>query len=430
MHSVPFHRRILPWIFGIAFVAMAPAVIFYTSGYRYDAKRGKVERNGTIIFDSTPSGAELLIDGRSSGRTTPVTLQDIVPGSHVFRLQKTGYTDWQKTLDIYPERVTFADHIRLWPQTSPNLLRPASAEMTSPSPDGSRLLLLSSTSTAQQIRFSSLPSFRISSTSYFPATAPGSLIHWATDNRYALIEYPAGDAALFDTTASSSFPLPKGHYRWEGRQVVGTDELSLLTMQRDGTLSRNPLERNTVDRIDALELRHTTSTASLILVDTEQPKKGFILPRGDWHFWSHENTVILLRDGSRWLALIPTSDGNSYQASEAYGNKLLVQETSSGKQAVLLAEHELWLWDFSRSPDLLYRQSEPLVDAAWHPDGLHVFFSTKNSVQAMELDPRDGRRRDTLASFDAVQGIGFYSPYIFILGERDGLQGLWNLKIQ
>lgn len=430
MHSVPFHRRILPWIFGITFVAMAPAVIFYTSGYRYDAKRGKVERNGTIIFDSTPSGAQLIIDGRTSGRTTPVTLQDIVPGSHVFRLEKAGYTEWQKTLDIYPERVTFADHVRLWPQASPNLLRPAPAGMTSASPDGSRLLLLSSTGTSQQIRFSSLPSFRISSTGYFPLVDTGSHIYWSSDNRYALVESPDNEASLFDTTASSSFPLPKGFYRWEGRQVTGTDEVSLLTIQRDGTLTRNPLEQDVIDRMDEFELRRASSTTSFVLVNTDQPDKGFILPRGDWHFWLREDAFTVLRDGARWLALIPTADGDSYQASEATGDKILLQETGTGKQALLLAEHELWLWDFSRAPELLYRQSEPLVDAVWHPDGLHVLFSTKNTLQAMELDPRDGRRRDTLANFDAIQGLSFYSPYVMVLGEKDGLQGLWNLKVQ
>jgi hypothetical protein len=48
-------------------------------------------------------------------------------------------------------------------------------------------------------------------------------------------------------------PPPLGQYRWEGRLVTGTDGKNLLSMTRDGALTKTPFEKNTIDRIDELE---------------------------------------------------------------------------------------------------------------------------------------------------------------------------------
>lgn len=430
MHTVPFHRRILPWIFGITFVAMAPAVIFYTSGYRYDAKRGKVERNGTVIFDSTPSGAELYIDGRTSTRLTPVTLQDVVPGSHVFRLQKNGYTEWQKTLEVYPEKVTFADHVYLWPKNTPSLLRTTEADRLFSSPDASRLLLVSASGTATSLRFSTLPTFRVANEFSLQSVIPtASFVHWSDDNRHAFVELGSQTATLLDSASPNTlYPLPLGQYRWEGRLVTGTDGKNLLSMTREGALTKTPLEKNTIDRIDELELQTVPGNSSLVLVTPEQPSRGYILPSGEWRFWSHADDIIILRDGTHWLALQAAADGLSFRATHAYGDQLRLQQDRAGSRALLVSEHELWLWDFVNDPELLYRQSEPLVDAEWHTDGLHVFIATKTDLSVMELDPRDGRRRDTLATFDAIRGFSFYADQLFILADKENIKGLWSLK--
>ena len=119
MYAPPFHRRILPWIFAIVFIASAPVLVFYTAGYRYNPLKEKIERNGTMIFDSKPSGATILLNGTATGKTTPVTVQDVVPGRYVIRYEKDGYWPWEKQLDVLPELVTFANDVRLWKKTVP-----------------------------------------------------------------------------------------------------------------------------------------------------------------------------------------------------------------------------------------------------------------------------------------------------------------------
>jgi hypothetical protein len=47
---------------------------------------------GTVSVSSYPSGAEVSVDGLYTG-TTPITLTNVTPGIHTFRLSKSGYIE-------------------------------------------------------------------------------------------------------------------------------------------------------------------------------------------------------------------------------------------------------------------------------------------------------------------------------------------------
>ena len=52
----------------------------------------------SLVIDSTPSGADIEIDGGFVGNT-PSTLS-VTPGSHQVAVKKKGFTDWAKTLNV------------------------------------------------------------------------------------------------------------------------------------------------------------------------------------------------------------------------------------------------------------------------------------------------------------------------------------------
>ncbi len=52
----------------------------------------------SLAVDSTPSGADIEIDGAFVGNT-PSTLS-VAPGSHQITVKKKGFTDWTKTLNV------------------------------------------------------------------------------------------------------------------------------------------------------------------------------------------------------------------------------------------------------------------------------------------------------------------------------------------
>lgn len=52
----------------------------------------------SLVIDSTPSGADVEIDGAFVGNT-PSTVS-VAPGSHQIVVKKKGFTDWTKTLNV------------------------------------------------------------------------------------------------------------------------------------------------------------------------------------------------------------------------------------------------------------------------------------------------------------------------------------------
>src|SRR5689334_14530175 len=123
MFKTPFHRRIIPWLYVFIFLGLAPILIFYTAGYRYNPKKNALEKNGSLIIDSIPAGAQVYLDGQATGDTTPVTIQNVTPGLHAIRVERPGDIAWQKNLEVHAEQVTFANKIWLWHLTEPMFVK-------------------------------------------------------------------------------------------------------------------------------------------------------------------------------------------------------------------------------------------------------------------------------------------------------------------
>lgn len=116
-------RRIIYLIFLLVFFISAPLLLFYTSGYRFNAKERTIEATGILILAFTPKDATILLNGapptvtRQINETTHIS--DLRPGSYRIDVAKDGYTSWTKQLDILPGQTTFARHIILWKKSTP-----------------------------------------------------------------------------------------------------------------------------------------------------------------------------------------------------------------------------------------------------------------------------------------------------------------------
>ncbi len=70
-----------------------------TSGV-YSTVDAYLEQNtGSISVYSSPSGAEIYLDGTYKG-TVPLTLNSVSTGSHTVKLTKSGYDDWTETVFV------------------------------------------------------------------------------------------------------------------------------------------------------------------------------------------------------------------------------------------------------------------------------------------------------------------------------------------
>ena len=55
---------------------------------------------GSIKVSSTPTDAEIWLDGAGTGLKTDTVLENVLPGSHTIKLTKVGYKDYEETVDV------------------------------------------------------------------------------------------------------------------------------------------------------------------------------------------------------------------------------------------------------------------------------------------------------------------------------------------
>lgn len=428
MHTPPFHRRILPWIFAIVFLAMAPSVIFYTAGYRWNPKKGMIERFGTVIVDTTPTGADIDIDGRPLTEKTPYTIQNMAPGLHRFSVSTGGYTRWTKDLDVYPEQVTFVNGIWLWKTSSPVERLSVNATALSGATDDRTLLILTASTPTRAVMFNTITNQSASSQTGSIIAAPVR-VSWSGSTRYALIENDLDSWIVDATNVQQPAELPRASYRWSGNDLVGSrDRVQTRIRLRDFSISQETLPAGTVDLSDTAELRASPNGGGLVFVSKNTPQTGLILPPGHWTFWSEENSHTLLRDGERWLSLQEKASPPEYHI--ATGDIPRPFTVKRQTRYLLVNDNELWLWDPLNEPELLLRQSDRIIGAEWHHDGGDVFAATEKNIFALNLDSRDGRIVTDLGSFDDITGFAVSGKSIYVAGTTSTRSGVWELNVE
>lgn len=134
-------RSIIITIFTVCIILIiSGAVIAYGRGYRFDfgQKSIAIGSTGLISVTSSPTGAQIFIDGKNYGATnTNVTIK---PGWYTVTIAKEGYQSWEKHIRIQGEVVARAD-ATLFPK-NPSLSAITTSGIISPvvSPDGSKIV--------------------------------------------------------------------------------------------------------------------------------------------------------------------------------------------------------------------------------------------------------------------------------------------------
>ncbi len=149
------HRRLLFAFFVLIFIILVPLVLIYATGHTINWRRFSLEKTGTVLVNSEPSGATIYIDGKTiedplsqffnpeSSLKTQARVKDLLPGQHSLRLELNGYWPWENTFNLAPgEAVNFGTVI-LYSQSKPEKINNAKNNSTSISPQGSYLASIS-----------------------------------------------------------------------------------------------------------------------------------------------------------------------------------------------------------------------------------------------------------------------------------------------
>ncbi|MBU2566357.1 PEGA domain-containing protein [Patescibacteria group bacterium] len=429
MLKIPFHRRILPWVFVVAFIFMAPALVFYTAGYRWNSKKGVIERNGTFIIDTNPRGATIEINGKKLSDNTPVTLQNTAPGTYTLKLSKDGYHDWSKVFSIEPERVTFATDIYLWPNSEPELITEGHFNKIYTDPNYKNILLVDNLNVSSTLI--SIMDFKERSFTDFPTLTENlkiKNIHWDSAADEALIFTENNHTYRANISDHLLSTLPDGCYHFEQGKLIGNTNEYLIKIDTNGALTRSDKSSTVLDSYGSMQIIDIAGSKGPVLIEKADADQGFVLPGGNWQFYDVQKNYIILNDGNRWLRL--QLENEPYSFTMAYADAIYPITVKRETFYLLHNNNEILTWMPNKEAELIYRQSEPLVSTSWHQDAMDIMMATEKEISMIQLDDRSGRYKTVLVNFDEIFDAIIYENEILILGTKDQKSGLWTLPLE
>ncbi|OGZ61990.1 MAG: hypothetical protein A2932_00695 [Candidatus Spechtbacteria bacterium RIFCSPLOWO2_01_FULL_46_10] len=113
-------RTILFTSFVLIFLIATPSVVLYTRGYRINFTERTIVQTGGISITPHPSNASVLLDGEEKEKTSflfrDAVFRNILPRTYNVRVEKEGYTSWEKFLVVREGKVEQVKNLRLFPK--------------------------------------------------------------------------------------------------------------------------------------------------------------------------------------------------------------------------------------------------------------------------------------------------------------------------
>lgn len=138
-------RRILFIICLILFLLVAPAVVFYSQGYRIDFQAKKISRTGALFLKVWPKSVQIYLNEKPIKKTDfffgSVLIEDLLPKNYKVRVEKEGYHPWEKDLEIKEKEVVEFKNIFLIPKNPNFTILGKGINDFYFSPDGKKIIL-------------------------------------------------------------------------------------------------------------------------------------------------------------------------------------------------------------------------------------------------------------------------------------------------
>lgn len=438
-------------LIGIAVVLLTLVLLFVAYGFGY--KDGRVIQNGLVFLSSTPSPAQVYIDGtRYKNDTNTRAVLD--GGTYDVQLRRAGYRTWQRSITVQSGQVVSYTYPFLFPSTLTTTTKQdyaAAPAFMAQSPDQRWLLA------ARPGSLTSLDMYDLNS----PQTAPTVIalpagllaaassqtlqpLEWSGDGAYLLLrhiydgntEYILLDRAAPQQSlnltkaldiATSGVEVHLNNKKYDQYLLLDTVSHTLLRATLEA-----PQPRVYLDHVlafaaygDGMVLYATPDTAASQTktdIDLYDGSTSYLLRR------AKANTTYLLAlseyDGNLYAALSASSEGTAYiyenpatQATNSAGDAAPVQvlrlaspeyvSFSAGGQYVVFENGtKFTTYDLENQQGFAYTVTAPLDTPQTHAfwmDGARLDYVSKGQIVVFDYD---GQNRQTLVSSDAR-----YQPY-------------------
>ena len=387
-------------LFVITFFVIAPLIIMYTAGYRYDWQNGLLKETGAISVDIEPKDAIVYLNGIKLQDKMPIRLNNIAPAKYSLRITAPGYFDWLKEIEVKNKQTNYIKEITLIKKNKPQILLSEKVKKMALSYDGRFIIYQKQKRrvSADVTRHDSVESNNSQeiwlwendsqkSTFLFPLNnAEQITIAWAKKNNYAIIAdsfYPHARLTIINAAnPTKQVNLAKNNpaikkFQWENsaepqlyyataqniflyspttekHQIVAKNNYldwrmengQLWTMQMDSTTKQYAVIKDTL----GFNSRFNEFDSTDINLATGQAEKE------DWQIAEARQGVVLLKNNKKPEMILLTNTAKHRIAAE----KFLISKYNNWW--LLWSPWELWTYSAEEQPYLLNRSGEHLQE--------------------------------------------------------------------
>jgi hypothetical protein len=428
-------RRLILFIALSLFFVIAPMIVFYAMGYRYDFKNKAFRKIGMIIVESVPQNVDLFLNNQFKSNKTPFKIKNLPPGEYSIKVTKKDYSSWEKKLFVESKMVTWASNVKLFYQ-SPKITSLLSLPEGnfSISLDYEKLVLNQSDQKNFGLVIFDLKSEKIEK--IFPKSKDSlnkfnsknnvlfSNFLWSHDGRkiifswqeegkrkYAMVDARDPDKVIF---INDLFNLEIENVKWDkesNEKVYLINNKNLYRLDLNSKTLSESLANQVIDYTlgsnEIIYLANKTGEDGILLNKINKNKKEeketiMRLPKNEnlEMKLGAENNLALLLAKKEKLYLINLKNNKSELLGEKIKN---FAWSRNGDKLLYFGENEVWfnvLKDRAESvhpeykfnyPNLLTRYSVRIKNVFWYPDEEHIVLLLDNSIKIVELDERDKR---------------------------------------
>jgi len=405
-------RTILFLICLFLFILIAPSVIFYSQGYRFDfdppAGGIKITQIGGLFLKVEPKQVEIYLDGKLKKKTDfffgSALIENLLPKKYKIEVKKEEYHPWEKILEIKEKQVTEAKNIVLFPKNPNFTILTKTAEDFWFSLDGKKIILYE----VDEAKASSPPS---------PAEA-GSVID---EKGWALKLYDLEKKVKSHLIAESDIyseevdllKLEFSNYEEISLEVGMKEQLKYFTLEIDKILpvltevkEELPLfEDAIVYQIIGKDTYYLDNLGHLLKNEEKLTEKPFpVKPETEYTLEIFQN-FIFLRESQTLYQFNP--DSKSFEKFFEPIKDLKI--SPSYKKLVYFSNYEIWILFLKgelgqpqiKTGDKLFliRLSKDIRDCFWLNSD-YLIFNVGNKIKIIEIDNRDRINIIDIAEFE------------------------------
>lgn len=437
------HRQILLTLSILVFIIVAPLLVFYAMGFRFDFKKFEIAKVGMLVIESQPESVNVFLNNKFVDNGTPFKSSSLTPGNYKIRVEKQSFFSWKKTLPIKSGKVNWASHVRLFYE-NPNLkqlIQDQTFEDFKYLPDEKKIFLLSNQQDKKGIYEYDLDSAKLArifpgkddSASY--ENAEFSDFKISLNGRYSFFSWNDSSTTKNYMIANSEkivnlntvFGYEIANPTWS----MQNDSL-IYWIYKDNLYSYNA-DSSTIPSVALTSVSNFAIGKDYVFLEKFENEKFVIKRAKENSLGSNtlfienpeniktveikvglKNAVAFKLENNVLYLVKQKKNSNEFLANKIFDNPLGFVWSEKENKLLYYNDVEMWFYELINrvsdipiihseykinNANLIARSQTRIEKAIWYPDFEHVLYNIDKRLNVIELDERSTKNMYTFNNF-------------------------------